>query len=622
MDASLMPYSSRITTMSRLLGAALAVSLILGCRDVPEERPTRFEDVPFTSAVAGGQIERTRVSIGPETRPVLVGGRGAAGHSLVFESDPIAIQEVSAIEGAIAMKARDPDADARVRRVFRIDARGPAGQRTLLERGTEDAVKPDQWTEYRVALPADLGSPLTLHFEATPSPQQSGQANRARTYFTSPRIVRSASEKRANVLLVVFDTLRADRTQPYGYTRETTPFLAELAKRGTRVRDFVATYSSTLTTHWSMFTGLFPARHGVYPGKGIRKYEGATLANEFHAAGYTTAAFTEGGYVHSLFGFDKGFDRYHNGPATKIEDQRGAAPETFALARDWLMTREKEPWFLFLHTYQVHGPYAPPAEYRAMFANDHKGRWHDVFPVLSTFTVNNGKTQVSDVELASISNLYDAEIRQLDDLFAQLWQTLDEAGRLDNTIVVITSDHGEDLMEHGWLQHGTTLYDPALRVPFLVVAPGRVAEGATLACQRPQPDLMPTVLELAGLEVPEGLDGRSLAPSLESGSCDGDRPAFSELLEPTYRRHADLPLVSLRGDDWKLIRHLNTGQIERYRLDRDPGETHNLTGSNDTRSLEAELDQYIKSRPAGLDGGVEPISAEVRARLEALGYLP
>lgn len=605
-----------------VLGFTVCVSFALGCREEHSNSQRSVENVAFHAAFSGSTVVSQPFGMGPDTRVALVPHAAADATTLTFESDPTEVEPGAILLASLGMSGLGRAIRAEDRPEFHIEVRGPGGTQRILDvTGLADFL-PEQWMDFRLAIPPEVGSPITLRFEILAPDLRSADPPRAMAVWGVPRLTRSSEGERPNVLFVVFDTLRADHTEPYGYDRKTTPFLSKLAARGTKVRDVIATYPTTLSSHWSMFTGLFPSRHGIYPGGGITRPSAPTLASQFQQAGYRTAAFTEGGYVHSLFGFDQGFDVYHNGPATKLEDQSGAAEATFELARRWLINLEDEPFFLFLHTYQVHGPYSPPARYRRMFAAGYEGRWRDDFPVLTTFAVNNGKIDVSSSELTNIVNLYDAEIRQLDDLFAALWNKLESAGILENTIVILTSDHGEDLMEHGWLQHGTTLYDPALRVPLIVVAPGRVAAGATLDCQRPQTDLMPTVLELAGLPVPSGIDGKSLASELLRGSCEEDRPAFSELLESTYERHADLPLVSLRKDGWKLIRHPRSGRLEAYDLNLDVGEAHARRAATPPRGLEARLDDYIALRPPRIDPVVEEIPPGVRARLEALGYVP
>jgi arylsulfatase A-like enzyme len=610
-----------VRPLLRAIGGVLALTLCVACAEPEPREPLRLGPPLFGDAVASGGAVEDTIDLGPEMRVALM-PLTPEQTSWRIESAPVAGTDAIAIEGAIGVARPRTGIVSNDRPVFRISAVSEKAERELLRQVAVEDFEPGRWIDYRVELPKELGSELRLRIEIERQALAEPSAQRAPVYVTQPRVVRRAIAPAPNVLLVVFDTLRADHTQAYGYERDTTPFLMTLARRGAMVRDFIASYPTTLSSHWSMFTGRFPNRHGVYPGGGVTPPKGDVLAEQIREAGYATAAFTEGGYVHSLFGFHRGFDRYHNGAATRLEDHSGRAPETFALARDWITNRSGEPWFVFLHTYQVHGPYAPPERYRRMYGAAYQGRWREEYPVLTTFGINNGTLKVSDSEVAQIRDLYDAEIRHLDALFRALWRDLEAAGSLDDTIVVITSDHGEDLMEHGWLQHGTTLYDPALRVPFIAVAPGRVAAGARLECQRAQPDLMPTLLELAGIPIPKELDGQSLAGALREGRCDEDRPAFSELLSPTYERHADLPLVSLRHRGWKLIHHRNSGDLERYRLEEDRGEQQPREGDAETRDLEAQLEAYLDSRPAGIDDGVEEITPEVRAQLEALGYLP
>lgn len=238
-----------------------------------------------------------------------------------------------------------------------------------------------------------------------------------------------------------------------------------------------------------------------------------------------------------------------------------------------------------------------------------------------TFAINNGKFKPSDDERAHIRDLYDAEIRGLDDYFARLWSDLEKLEILDHTIVIITSDHGEDLFEHGWLSHGTTLYDPALLVPFIVIAKDKVASGARLGCQRSQTDIMPTVLALAGLPVPNDLDGQSMHTELKRGTCQEDHAAFSELLTITYKEQHDLPIVSLRMDGHKLIRHLQTGTLEVYDLRLDPDERKNIP-SEVPGTLELDLDTYVETRPRHIQEDKEEVPLELRENLKALGYLP
>jgi len=532
----------------------------------------------------------------------------------------MALRSGATLVGAIGLKTFGVSVEPRDRPRFRIHAVGPKGERILLDETAVDDFRPDSWQDYRIPVPGDLGSPVSFHFEIVPPAGYFSVQPKATPVWAQPRVLFRAKERRRNVILVVFDTLRADHTQPYGYPKETTPFLNRLASRGAAVAEMVATYPATLTSHWSIFTGLFPARHGVYPGIKA-KVPTDDLAIQFQTAGYRTAAFTEGGYVHSLFGFGEGFDVYHNGPDVALGTFSGKAADTFERARRWIGQNKEAQFFVFLHTYKVHAPYTPSERYRLKFDPGYEGRWKEAYPVDSAFAINNGETELTRRELDHLVALYDAEIRELDEDFQHLWKALDGMGALRDSIVVITADHGEDLMEHGWLHHGTTLYDPALLVPFIVVAPGVVPAGAWLACQRSLVDLMPTVLELAGIPVPSGLDGASIARDLSTGSCAAGRAAYSELVKPTYRHHAGLPLASVREGGWKLIRHVETDEVETYRLPEDPGERNDIGGTAPDL-LKEELTRYLAKRPKPKGAQArEPLPEEMQKQLKALGYL-
>ena len=177
-------------------------------------------------------------------------------------------------------------------------------------------------------------------------------------------------------------------------------------------------------------------------------------------------------------------------------------------------------------------------------------------------------------------------------------------------------------MEHGWLHHGTTLYDPALIVPFLVVADGRVSAGARLQCQRSLVDLAPTLLELAGLAVPGDLDGESLAADLARGQCRGPRVAFSELVTPLYKREAGIPMTSVRTSQEKLILHHQDEAVELYDLSSDTDETENLSKQTPeaVNELRAKIDVYLSGRLVAPEA-TTPLPGGLENQLKALGYL-
>jgi arylsulfatase A-like enzyme len=630
--------STRRPRRTAFVVALACVATLLGataCREggddagpAPSAPPVSRLAAPlgFEQALAEDRVSEGHFSIGAVARPGLRSDPNAIDRRAAFDSDPVEVEPGTEILLTTGMWLPDGDVPALDRPRFTVDAIGPDGESRLLESIGQRDFDPSGWSTVRRTVPEAIGSPVTFRFGIELSDETAALDGRSLPLWGVPRLLRPASTKRPSVLFVVFDTLRADRTDPYGRVKGNTPFLSQLATRGALVEEFVSTYPTTLSSHWSMFSGLFPARHGIYPGTPLTRPRPLSMAEVFHDAGYRTAAFTEGGFVHSLFGFDKGFDLYHNGPDKALDDLSGSAAETFGLALDWLSALEREPFFMFLHTYEVHTPYDPDPEFTPELDPDYDGRWTTRLDPLVTFAINSGKFEPTDAEFDRIQQLYEAEIRGLDDAFSRFWARLEALGLVDDTIVVITSDHGEDFWEHGWLSHGTTLYDPALLVPFLVVAKGRVAENARLACQRSQTDLMPTLLDLAGLPVPADLDGHSMREELERGVCeDGDDAAYSELLTTFYdKRPSDLPIASLRKRGWKVIRHTTSGDLEAYDLRRDPDEQQDASDADAdadaVEALAAELDAYLRTTPEGADADMSDLPQDVRDRLEALGY--
>ena len=617
------------TTSNRAFSLLLFVALVSGiaCRESDHEVPPfrRTESLSFEKAIEEKHVKRKASHLGSIARTALhPAHRPALAPDTSFSSDPFEVAAESELIVSMGMLSYGLDIDPKDRPTFRVDIIGPEGEENLFETTGQEDFGLDEWNVERVAIPTRVGSPVTIRFYVTPSSNPKRASASATPLWGVPRLIRTSQSARPNVLFVVLDTLRADHTQPYGYDRKTTPFLSELASRGAVAEEVVATYPTTLSSHWSIFTGLFPARHGVYPGTSKHNPPAQPLlAQIFQDGGYRTSAFTEGGFVHSIFGFASGFDLYHNSTKSEVDDLSSSAKKTFSLAMDWLIEARDEPFFLFLHTYQVHMPYEPADAYRRQFAGDYQGAWAKEFPAIASYPINNRIMEPTDTEIAHIKNLYDAEIRELDDLFAQFWSQLEAMGILDDTIVVITSDHGEDLVEHGWLNHGTTLYDDALLVPLIVLAPDGVTPGTRITCQRSSTDLMPTVLELAGLPVPEGLDGQSMTREFMGGPCVTDRAAFSELTVSTFDSQVDLPIVSLRKSGWKLIRHLQSNDLEAYDLRNDPNEQHGSV-TEPPAELVRELDDYIDRRPDHLDAhvteGEDAIPDELRDSLRALGY--
>ena len=396
-----------------------------------------------------------------------------------------------------------------------------------------------------------------------------------------------APPPRTNVLLISIDTLRADRLGAYGATRVQTPSIDGLARTGVRFERAYTPVPLTLPAHWTILTGVEPWRHGVVDnGMTVASSPVPTLAERFKDAGYDTAAFVAAFVLHRTFGLSRGFERYDDGPAgdaalEQVLHSTGTADERVDRALAWLREDRKAPFFLWLHLYDPHAPYAPPEGFRA--------RYED--------------------------RPYDGEIAFVDTQVARMLRALDRSGATDQTLVVLLSDHGESLGEHGEQTHGVLLYDATLRVPLIARLPGKVDGGRKREDPVTLADVAPTILALAGLPPSPGLDGRNLF-----GHDLAPRSLAAISVYPE-RRLGWARMVAIRDDGWKLT---SAPRPELFDVTADPGEVVNKIDAEGERasrmtkgahSIEATLDATLNKR-----GSLGP-SAEDRARLSALGYV-
>ncbi len=310
-------------------------------------------------------------------------------------------------------------------------------------------------------------------------------------------------------ILISIDTLRADHLGCYGYPRPTSPFLDSLARRATLFEEAYAQFPSTLVSHMSMFTGLQPREHGVFPPNAVLSPEVETMPEVFQRHGFRTAAYTEGGYVSGRFGFRRGFGEFvaHN------RNRNRPLEQTFRRGVRFLESLGPQQRFLlFLHTYAVHTPYDAPRRYRLPF-------WPGEPPAAAIPATGPALTRQTALgeplpgpAVDWLTALYDAGIRQTDEVLQRFFADLERLGLAGDVTVIVTSDHGEELQEHGRFNHGQ-LYREVLRVPLLVVHPDRrsaVRHGGIVQLT----DLAPTFYELARLRPGGRPSGQSLAPLL------------------------------------------------------------------------------------------------------------
>lgn len=410
----------------------------------------------------------------------------------------------------------------------------------------------------------------------------------------------------APVILISIDTLRMDHLGCYGYERPTSPALDRtLCRDGVVFEQAIATAPSTLASHASMLTGLLPARHaGSFGDKRAVLPEIETLAEALSKAGYATASFNNGGQVGALWGLAQGFDVYQS----LREDRLSAVMEP---ALDWLASNVTDDdggeVFLFLHTYETHHPYTPAGrDLEAVGAAPYEGQLGPGVGTRELRRINRGHLTLDDADERFVVAAYDAEIHAMDRALGEFLEKLQEAGLYDRSLIIFTSDHGEEFGEHGWMGwHSHSLYDELLRVPLIVKLPGNRHAGLRVPQQVRLTDLMPTVLDRVGLDVPGLLDGSSLLDLIE-GDPEGRRWAISQM----DGRHSS----SIRTADWKLWND------RLFNLQQDPGEIRDVAAQHQdvAEALEKRRAQALEDAAEGREVELPPEEIE---RLKALGYL-
>lgn len=437
-----------------------------------------------------------------------------------------------------------------------------------------------------------------------------------------------------DVVVIVADTLRADRVGSYGNPRGLTPFLDELAAGGTRFARAYATSSWTNPSVASLFTSRFPSQHGVGRYDSRVPAGDVTLAERLTDAGYLCYGFSANLRLTEALGFSQGFlawfpfvdtdkvrvDRVVQS-ALSFLDEFHVSPRAHRFWRRWF----RRPLFLYVQLMEPHAPYLPPQPWRDRFGLPPPPGTTDL-DVNAKLVDWQRWSEIGNADVALLASLYDGEVAALDAGLRPLFDGLRERGFLDEHIVIVTADHGEEFREHGLFVHGTSLYDEAVRVPLLWQGT-RTARGAVVDQPVSLVDVAPTLLAVLGLAPETGFEGRSLAPQL-GGAPGVARDVLAELL-PTMQtadpeRH-DAALV--RWPAKVLLPRQPRGQPPRapelYDLADDPGEHHDRPAAllPEEAALLADLRTTLadlKTRASPPEQGA--VAPDVLERLRALGY--
>lgn len=509
-----------------------------------------------------------------------------------------------------------------------------------------DAGRPGNgWTGYEANLGQWAGEQVTLRFRAA------GDDPGAVTLIGSPAVVPVGGGESAggqpNVLLILVDTLRADRLSLYGCGVSTSPHLDRLARQGVTFTSGFAPSSWTLPSVAALLTGRYPGELQVGTGQGATLIRGIpTLAEGFSQAGYDTAGFSANCILNPFQGYARGFDTFYLAP---FKDYTMPAGRLNRRAEAWFAARGERPFFCYLQYMDPHSPYAPPGSDRRAPSN--AGSFHphrvggyreaDIHPL-----VMGHETLASTAHVEAVVRAYDDEVRYVDFQIGRLLAGLDRQGLLERTVVVVLADHGEELYDRGFWSHGYTLYQEQLHVPMifrfppnLPERPERPAGGQRIHTPVSLVDVLPTLFQMAGIE-PAGMPtvGRNLfqAPEdrglLSETWAGGVPPRFCLRQGPykyvIFKRDADGGEMPRRyPGQW--IWESGPMEEELYHLGNDPGERCNLVAEQP--GVAARMREEMERRfgkaairsaggPAG-GGKAEKMDQDTEERLRALGYI-
>ncbi len=438
--------------------------------------------------------------------------------------------------------------------------------------------------------------------------------------------------KQPNIILLSIDTLRPDRLGLYGHNQFVSPVIDRLSQQGHTFCSVTSQSPITAPSHMTMFTSLYPEVHQVRnigDGEAVTlSPDIPTLAEHLKKHGYGTVAFTDGGNINSALGFGRGFDMYGEVGAEQF--------------MGFINLQPKEPWFAFLHTYFVHDPYIVPDLYNKMFDPDYSGgikgslesydNNDNFFALRAEFWETVDFDDIRDQK--HLLNLYDASIRIIDITLQTLINQLDELGLKDNTILIITSDHGEEFFEHSRILH-ERLYVETLSVPLIMIDFRNSVSGNLIETPVQLIDLTPTILDYLNLPPLPGAQGVSLTAGLYGERLDkrimhalAHAPYNSHMTSKGSWKYIFNPITNPRTIDasWMGLPRPNVPREELFNIEKDPGEMINLADVHpenleNMRTLNDDHQHRMKELADQLTQETTRIDDSVMDMLQALGYI-
>ncbi len=425
-------------------------------------------------------------------------------------------------------------------------------------------------------------------------------------------------------MLISIDTLRPDHLGVYGYTRPTSPRIDAFAANAVVFENAISSAPWTLPAHASLFSGLYPERHRLTTFERRLPLEVETIAARLARSGFDTRAVVNTHLLTSRFGLEHGFAKLKYveealvrvSPSTWVTDQ----------AMAWIAEPRDRPMFLFIHYYDVHSDYAALPEYRDRFERPYDGEIDGSTQHLKEF--RHGVRSIGAEDVDHLIDLYDAGLRQTDEEVERLFAFLRERGEFDTSLIALTSDHGEEFLEHGSVLHGENQHVEVLRIPLILryppaLPPLRVQSPVSLV------DVVPTILQLLGEPPIDGIDGVDLSPLWTDPSA-ATISAFDERAIFTGADHSPTQLDdeakmfnitrSIRQGDFKLIYDTTTETRELYDLRTDPGELMDIAPVNTEVADRLTKALLANDRRSVSEGAPVELTDSEKELVEALGY--
>jgi arylsulfatase A-like enzyme len=548
---------------------------------------------------------------------------------------------------------------------FRVDVRSGDGSTELLRR---TITTPQRWHSVPLDLSRFAGDDVDLSFSAeaerpgTPAfwgtPVIRNRNGRPRVAALSPArdsLLGKAALPPQGVILIIADTLRRDHLQPYGYERENAPVLTKLAAEGALFRDAISQGTWTKVSVSSIVTSLYPSTHGINDMPDRMSAGVTTLAEAYRSAGYATFATSSVPFTGKLTNLHQGVEVLHESTSiTDVDHSESKTSRTYSdRLFEWMEEHREVPFFAFLHVFDPHSPFEPYRPYDSLFLSaeemaEHREQMDKVKKFIKNdFMKREALPTEAELEEAGLDKetfikrekaWYDASIRAMDVEVGRLVERLEELGLAEDTLIAFVSDHGEEFLEHGRRFHGYHTYGEMLNVPLVLWWPRGIPAGVEVEQTVQSIDLMPTLLDLSGLEIPQRAQGQSLLPLIDDADPTSlgwrPRPAFAEraFAQAAFEDVDEIRLESqaVIHEGWKLIRNTSGPEdwpeYELYDHVADPLNLENVADTNPDKveSLSRLLDGWQESALAArveTEEAAASLSDEEIRKLRSLGYL-